>query len=78
MKTVAEILSSGVIYSDKLKIDDDGFKGFLTVDRVDMSSLPSALFGFGRYSRGRYVGIFRGRNGRAAEKSEGFCSACTN
>lgn len=41
MKTVAEILSSGVIYSDKLKIDDDGFKGFLTVDRVDMSFIAS-------------------------------------
>lgn len=41
MKTVAEILSSGSIYSDKLKIDDDGFKGFLTVDRVDMSFVAS-------------------------------------
>ena len=28
MKTVEEILSSGVIYSDKLKIGDDGIKGF--------------------------------------------------
>ena len=41
MKTVEEILSSGVIYSDKLKIDTDGFSGFLVVDRVNMSFVAS-------------------------------------
>ena len=41
MKTVEEILSSGVIYSDKLKIGDDGFKGFLVIDRLDMSFVAS-------------------------------------
>ena len=41
MKTIDEILSSGVIYSDKLKISDDGLKGFLVVDRIDMSFVAS-------------------------------------
>lgn len=41
MKTVEEILSSGVIYSDKLKIDTDGFSGFLVIDRVNMSFVAS-------------------------------------
>lgn len=41
MKTVDEILSSGVIYSDKLKIGDDGLKGFLVADRIDMSFVAS-------------------------------------
>lgn len=41
MKTVEEILSSGIIYSDKLKINDDGFSGFLIVDRVNMSFVAS-------------------------------------
>lgn len=41
MKTVDEILSSGVIYSDKLKISDDGLKGFLVADRIDMSFVAS-------------------------------------
>ena len=41
MKTVDEILTSGVIYSDKLKIGDDGLKGFLVADRIDMSFVAS-------------------------------------
>ena len=41
MKTVDEILSSGVIYSDKLKIGDDGIKGFISVNRIDMSFVAS-------------------------------------
>lgn len=41
MKTVDEILSSGVIYSDKLKIGDDGLKGFILVNRIDMSFVAS-------------------------------------
>lgn len=41
MKSVDEILSSGVIYSDKLKIGDDGIKGFISVNRIDMSFVAS-------------------------------------
>lgn len=41
MKTVDEILSSGVIYSDKLKISNDGIKGFISVNRIDMSFVAS-------------------------------------
>ena len=41
MKTVDEILLSGVIYSDKLKIGDDGIKGFISVNRIDMSFVAS-------------------------------------
>lgn len=41
MKTVEEILSSGVIYSDKLKTGTDGFSGFLVIDRVNMSFVAS-------------------------------------
>lgn len=41
MKTVEEILSYKGIYSDKLKIGDDGIKGFLTVNRTDMSFVAS-------------------------------------
>lgn len=41
MKTVEEILSYKGIYSDKLKIGDDGIKGFISVNRIDMSFVAS-------------------------------------
>ena len=41
MKTVEEILSYKGIYSDKLKISDDGIKGFISVNRIDMSFVAS-------------------------------------
>ena len=41
MKSVEEILSSKFIYSDNIKIGDDGIKGFLSVDRTDMSFVAS-------------------------------------
>lgn len=41
MKTVEEILQSKVIYSNNLHISDDGIKGFILIDRVDMSFVAS-------------------------------------
>jgi hypothetical protein len=41
MKTVEEILSYKGIYSDKLKIGNDGIKGFISVNRIDMSFVAS-------------------------------------
>ena len=41
MKTIDEILSSGAIYSDKLSIGDDGLKGFIFVNRLNMSFVAS-------------------------------------
>lgn len=41
MKSVEEILSYKGIYSDKLKIGDDGIKGFISVNRIDMSFVAS-------------------------------------
>ena len=41
MKTTEEILSYKGIYSDKLKIGDDGIKGFISVNRIDMSFVAS-------------------------------------
>lgn len=41
MKSVEEILQSKVIYSNNLHISDDGIKGFILIDRVDMSFVAS-------------------------------------
>ena len=41
MKTVEEILSYKGIYSEKLNIGDDGIKGFILVNRIDMSFVAS-------------------------------------
>ena len=41
MKSVEEILSSKVIYTDKVEKGDDGMRGFLTIERMDMSFVAS-------------------------------------
>ncbi len=41
MKSVEEILSYKGIYSDKLKVGDDGIKGFISINRIDMSFVAS-------------------------------------
>ena len=41
MKPVEEILSSKVIYTDKVEKGYDGMRGFLTIERTDMSFVAS-------------------------------------
>lgn len=41
MKTVNEFLDSKHIYSDRLEFSDDGIKGFINIERVDMTFVAS-------------------------------------
>ena len=41
MKSVNEILDSKRIYSERLEFSDDGIKGYICIDRVDMSFVAS-------------------------------------
>lgn len=41
MKTVDEIFKSGQIYSNSLEYSDDGIKGFICIERVDMTFITS-------------------------------------
>lgn len=41
MKTVNEILDFKGIYSDNLQFSEDGIKGFICIDRIDMSFVAS-------------------------------------
>ena len=41
MKTVNEILDSKRIYSEGFEISEDGIKGYICIDRVDMTFIAS-------------------------------------
>lgn len=41
MKTVQEILSNGSIYSDDRVVSHDGIRGYLSIERTDMSFIAS-------------------------------------
>lgn len=41
MKTIEEIKANGAVYLDKIQVSHDGIKGYLIVDKVDMSFIAS-------------------------------------